>query len=394
MIAYDKTLLENVFIKDEASRLKESGFISREQYQATFHQLPTLKVQKNIFIRIGLFILGSFMYSSSCGTISIFTFSIVHDSFLFLTYLFALIGFGSKEFMSTKMNYFGYGLDDAFILGAIASLLFAVGYTITQQNYELNFLLLFIVLTIVSSICYLRYLNLSLALLACIGFSGSLAYLMFELGTIGKSILPFVMMLFSGMLYFLSKKRIENLKSPYYLKGIQLANSFSLMLFYLSGNYLVVRELSILLLKKDIPATQEIPFALFFYAFTLIVPVCYLIYSLKKREKPMLWLGFLAIGFSIYTIRYYHHILPPEVALTFGGLALFAFTYFSIKKIKTNETGITFLPNRFSDSNSQLNLEIVIVASQFGLKPEIKPEDSPMGFGGGGFSGGGSSGEF
>ena len=73
---------------------------------------------------------------------------------------------------------------------------------------------------------------------------------------------------------------------------------------------------------------------------------------------------------------------------------LFVFTYFSIKKIKNNETGITFLPDRFSNSNSQLNLETLVVASKFGLKPEIKPEESPMDFGGGGFSGGGSSGEF
>jgi hypothetical protein len=108
----------------------------------------------------------------------------------------------------------------------------------------------------------------------------------------------------------------------------------------------------------------------------------------------MLWIGFLALAFSIFTIRYYHHILPAEVALTLGGLVLFAFTYFSIKKIKTNETGITFLPDRFSNSNSQLNLEIVIAASQFGLKPEIKAEESPMDFGGGGFSGGGSGEEF
>ena len=157
---------------------------------------------------------------------------------------------------------------------------------------------------------------------------------------------------------------------------------------------MVVRELSILLLEKDIPVTQEIPFAIFFYVFTLSIPICYLFYSLIKKDKPMLWIGFLALAFSVFTILYYHHILPVEVALTLGGLVLFVFSYFLIKKIKNNETGITFLPDRFSDSNSLLNAETLIVASQFGLKPEIKPEKSPMNFGGGGFSGGGSKGEF
>lgn len=388
MIAYNSTLLDNSLLVDEALNLKKSGFIDSVQYKTIVNELPTLKGQKNLLIRFGFFILGGFLYSSICGMLSIFSINYENFNYEILLFLYSIIGFLGIEFLA-RQKYYGFGVDDGFLLGAQMLLFTGVGITIHE-----NYLAVFVTMAVVSTISYLRYIYLSSAILACIGLTGSLAYLMFEFGTIGKSILPFVMMLFSGMLYFISKKRIENLKLPYYLKGIQLANSFSLILFYLSGNYLIVRELSILLLKKDIPATQEIPFALFFYAFTLIVPVCYLIYSLKKREKPMLWLGFLAIGFSIYTIRYYHHILPPEVALTFGGLALFAFTYFSIKKIKTNETGITFLPNRLSDSNSQLNLEIVIVASQFGLKPEIKPADSPMNFNGGGFSGGGSGGEF
>jgi hypothetical protein len=64
MIAYDKTLLDNVYIDEEANRLKESGFINREQYQSFQSQLPRLKSQNNIFIRIGFFILGCMLYSS------------------------------------------------------------------------------------------------------------------------------------------------------------------------------------------------------------------------------------------------------------------------------------------------------------------------------------------
>jgi hypothetical protein len=388
MIAYNKTVLDNTLLVDEASTLKNSGFIDPIQYKTIIDQLPTLKRHKNILIRLAFFLLGSFLYSSICGMLSFFLANSDNFNYEILLFVYSIIGFVGMEFFARE-KYYGFGLDDAFLLGAQMTLFVAIGIS-TNENY----LAVFIAMAIISIISYLRYVHLSSALLACIGVTGSLAYLMFEFGTIGKSILPFVMMVFSAMSYFLSKKGIENLKLPYYVKGIELANSFSLILFYLSGNYMVVRELSIILLEKDIPATQEIPFAIFFYAFTIIIPIFYLVYSLIKKDKPMLWIGFLAIVFSIFTIRYYHHILPVEVALTLGGLLLFAFTYFSIKKIKTNETGITFLPDRFSNSNSQLNLEIIIVASQFGLKPEIKPEESPMDFGGGGFSGGGSGEEF
>ncbi|MNS51628.1 hypothetical protein D3C72_843160 [compost metagenome] len=54
---------------------------------------------------------------------------------------------------------------------------------------------------------------------------------------------------------------------------------------------------------------------------------------------------------------------------------------------------MTFKPDRINHSDSLLNAEALVVASTFGMKPEVKT-DSPMEFGGGGFSGGGSDGSF
>jgi hypothetical protein len=395
MIAYDKTLLDNVYIDEEANRLKESGFISTEQYQALKYQLPKLKSQNNLFIRIGFFILGCMLYSSICGMLSLLGIGIIEHSYLFFLFLFAAIGFGAKEYMSKNMNYFGFGLDDAFILGAVGALLTAVGLTF-EQNYETNYLAVIIVMAIASSIAYLRYLNLSLALLACFGITGSIAYMIFEYLAIGKTILPFVLLLFSGSCYFISKKALQNLASPYYSNGLKIAKGFCLILFYLAGNYYVVRELNFNLSEDYFynGVSPEIPFAIFFWAFTISIPVVYIVFSLKNKDRMMLWIGFLALCFAFFTFRMYHHVLPPEVALTIGGLAVFAFTYFAIKKTKHNETGITFKADRFTNPNAFANLQTLVVASQFGIKPEVKVEESPMKFGGGGFSGGGSGGEF
>ena len=393
MIAYDKTLLDNVYIDEEANRLKESGFISREQYNTLKYQLPRLKSQNNIFIRIGFFILGCMLYSSICGMLSLLGMAIMDDAYLFFIYLFAIIGFGAKEFMSREMKFFGFGLDDAFILGGIGTLMTAVSLTF-EQNYHPNYLVVVIVIAILSSIAYLRYLNLSLALLACFGITASLAYITFEYCVIGKSILPFVLLLFSGGFYFISKKMLQNLTSPYYSKGLKLAKGFYLILFYLAGNYLVVRELNATLLGEYYPVSPEIPFAILFWAFTILTPVVYLIFSLKNKDRMMLWIGFLALCFTFFTFRTYHHVLPSEVALTVGGLLVFVFTYFAIKNTKYKETGITFKADRFNNPNSFVHLQTLVVASQFGLKPESKVEESPMEFGGGGFSGGGSEGGF
>lgn len=395
MIVYDKTLLDNVYIDEEANRLKKSSFITLEQYQSISQQLPRLKSQNNIFIRIGFFILGCMLYSSICGMLSLFGLAIMDDAYLFFIYLFAIIGFGAKEFMSREMKYFGFGLDDAFILGAILALQIAVGLTF-EQNYNPNYLFIAIVTAIVSSIAYLRYLNLSLVLLACFGITASLAYLVFDYLIIGKAILPFVMLLFSSIGYFVSKNKLQNLTAPYYSRGLKLAKGFCLILFYLAGNYYVVRELNFSLSGEYYygGVSPEIPFAIFFWAFTISVPALYLFLSLKNKDRMMLWIGFLALCFAFFTFRMYHHVLPPEVALTIGGLAVFAFTYFTIKKTKHRETGITFKADRFTNPNAFANLQTLVVVSQFGLKPEAKVEESPMEFGGGGFSGGGSNGEF
>ncbi|WP_369765054.1 hypothetical protein [Flavobacterium sp. WC2429] len=386
MIQYDKTELENVSLVEEAHSLKNAGFISKEQYNLIVKELIILKSNTNILVRIGFFILGSFLYSSICGFISLILLQALTENYKVLLFIYTIIGFVGTEIL-TKQKYYGHGLDDAFLIGSQLTLAIAIGISTNG-----NGLVIASILTITSLLSYLRYLHLSMAFLFCISGTSTLVYTLFEFGAMGKTILPFVIMLFSAGIYLYSKKVLENLKTFYYYKGIQLAYSFSLILFYLSGNYLVVRELSVALLGAGIAPNSDIPFAFLFYAFTFIVPIGYVVYSLLIKDRIMLWIGLVALCFSFYTIRFYYAILPIEIVLTIGGLVLFAFTYFSIKKLKNNTTGITFQPDRFSTKNAFMNAE-ALITSQLGLKPEINQE-SNIEFGGGGFSGGGSSGNF
>jgi hypothetical protein len=386
MIAHDKTELQNITLLEEAQSLNEAGFINKKQFEVISKQLIVPKSHNNLLIRAAFFLLGVFLYSSICGFFSLISVDLIDDNFKVLIFLYALVGFIGAEFL-TKQKFYGHGLDDAFILGAQLTLAIAIGvYT------DGNGLLIAVTIMVTSLLSYLRYVHLSMALLFCLAATASLVYTMFELGDIGKNILPFVLMLFSVAVYFYSKTVLKNLKIAFYHKGILLANSFSLILFYLSGNYLVVRELSVALLGAQINPNSDISFAYFFYAFTFTVPVGFLVYSLLKKDRIMLWIGALAMAFSIYSVRYYYAVLPIETFLTIAGLLLFAFTFFAIKKLKHNKTGITFRPDRFTNANAFMNAE-ALIASQLGLKPETIQE-SDMEFGGGGFSGGGSGGEF
>lgn len=387
MILHDKNLLNNLALVEEAETLQNGGFISKEQTKIIKNALPSFRSQSNILVRLGFFLLGSFLYLSICGAISLIGLSGEDFYFKICCYLFAGVGIIGAEFLANQ-KYYRHGLDDAFILGILLNIGFAIA--ITTEGYEI---IIAVFVAITSFLTYRRYLHLLSMLVFCLASSAVLFFGMFEIGDIGKTILPFVAMLASAGIYFFTKNRIKSLTGWYYYNGLLLANSFCLILFYLSCNYLVVRELSFELLGVDVLPGQDIPFAFFFYAFTFIVPVVYLVQALKIKDRIMLWISFAAIGFSIFTIRFYYSVLPIEVALTFGGLVLFVIAYFSIQKLKNKEEGLTFKPDRINNSNAILNAEALIVASTFGMKPEVKT-DSPMDFGGGGFSGGGSGGSF
>lgn len=388
MTAYDKEELDDLILIEEAASLYSAGFIDKNQKDRIKSELTAFRMQNNILVRLGFFLLGSFLYLSICGAISLLGLSGEQFFFSICCYIFALVGFVGAELLA-NLKYYRHGLDDAFVLGSILNLGIAVA--ITTEGYEL---IIAIFVAFKSFLLYRRYLNLPALLVFCVASAAVLFFGLLELGEIGKMILPFVTLLFSAGFYFFTKKNIQKLTETYHYNGLLFANSFCLILFYLSCNYLVVRELSVTLMDNPIAEGKDIPFAFFFYAFTLIVPFVYLVQALKTKDRILLWISFLAIGFSIYTIRFYHSVLPIEVALTLGGIVLFAIAYFSIKKLKDKESGLTFKPDRLNSSNPFLNMETLIVASAFGVKPEAKPEDSPMDFGGGGFSGGGSEGTF
>lgn len=387
MIAHNKTELENQFLMDEAHSLHKAGFVSKEQHNNILSQLKMPKTQKSFLIRLGLGLLGVFLYASICGFVSLAGIGIIDKSYEFFIFIYALIGFAGGEFFIQQKNY-GYGFDDAFIIGG--QIIFATAVGVASNG---NGLLIAILASLITLFAYLRYVNLYSALFFCISITLTVVYSLFEIGTIGKTILPFVLMILAFVIYFFSNKSTQKVKFPFYHKGLVLTKNFSLLLFYFSGNYLVVRELSIVLLGNELAPNQDIKFAFFFYAFTFIVPIFYIWKSLQIKNRAMLWIGLLSLGFSIYTIRFYYPILPVSVALTLGGIVLFTVAYFSIKKLKDKISGVTFLPDRFLNTSDFINTEALILTAQFGLKPEVHTT-SPMEFGGGDYSGGGSEGSF
>ena len=389
MIAYDKILFENTLLASQATRLENSRFISKDQLAAIHHQLPVLKSQHNFLVRIGFFLLGSFLYGSIIAAIALFVYlsdNSSDTSFKVIALLFTLVGLGGSEFLARK-KYYEFGIDDAFIIGMQMCLCVFVN-EITNGDIGVP-----IAMGIAGAISCLRYSNWMSALFCCIGFTGVFFSLIVDVKLIPISFLPFIMMLVAIALYVAFYTLDINSKSYFYKNSLQMVKTFSLSLLYLSGNYLVVRELTELVLYDEPTKKNDIPLAFLFYCFTFAIPVFYLIYGLVKKDRTMLIMGLVCFAFSVFTIRFYHSILPLEQALTLGGIVLFIITFLFIKKIKHKTTGLTFMPGRGADKNSLLNTEAFIIASQLNAG-QPSPTENNIDFGGGGFSGGGSQSSF
>lgn len=386
MIAVDKTLLENTFLLEEAKQLKQKNFISKVVLDTIENELPTLKHQNNLLVRFGFFLLGSFLYSSITGMLSLVFMETFQSNYELTLFINAIVGFVGCEFFS-RMKFRSFGLDDAFVLGS--QIAFVVAFGVSFESI----LVVFIAMTIISLICCIRYVNTFSALFFCIGITGFLCTLIIEHHVIDLLYLPFVLLFLAIGLYMVFIK-LKTVSSIYFYKNsLKVIQIFSLVLGYFSVNYLVVRQLSEELMNLVIDSNNDIPFAFLFYGFTFIIPIFYILLSLKNKDKAMLYIGFLTLCFSVFTIRYYYSLMPVETALILAGILLFVFSISIIKLLKNKEDGITFKPDYGNNENELTDTESLLTNSQIDVNP-VEHIDQNMPFGGGDFSGGGSGGSF
>lgn len=383
MIAYNKTLLENTFLVEEAIDLKKSGFISDENLNTIKQELITLKTSRNIFVRAGFFLLGALLYLSIIGVLFLIIMNASSD-FKTIGFVIAIIGLGILELLCSQ-NFFRHGLDDAFLIGAQLSFYSTI---VADSDAPVSG---FISMIIIGLVFAIRYVNTLSFIISLSGIVFLISFILIEYTTI-SAILPFVLLSLAVAFYFTYQKLNDNLKLYFYSDVLDWFFIFSLFLGYISVNYFVVRILSEELLSADY-TTSGMPFGWMFYILMFAIPLLYIFYSLKTRNRTMLYIGGLTFALSIATFRYYHSVLPAEWALLLSGLGIFAFVYFVIQKIKTNETGITFQHDHTNDTAMLNNIEALIVNSQ-DIKHAEEAEQSKMPFGGGGFSGGGAGGSF
>lgn len=391
MKGYPAAFIEQREIAYKLRTWQAEKTISDQQARELLAHYTNDLYQPNVFIKIGLFLFTCLACCFFAGLIVLIFSPAFTNSYesqtLFLSIILSISFAIALEYVIRVKHFVSVGIDNALLYACLLTIFYGINTLLVAYVSSTAMLL---VMAIVALLATFRYGDSLVGGATLMLFAATLLSFLdgYELG---KTLMPFVMMLFAagvyGMIQYLKKRK----DAFYYEACFDFLDVMSLLLFYLGGNYLIVREGNAMLHDIYTKPTPQIANAPLFYFFTLSIPFLYVLVGLNKRDRLMLGVGGIALAFSIFTYRYYFAVIPIEWALTLGGSALVGISLFFIRYLKVERDG--FVDKEENSSLTQGLTEIAIShLVQDGLaKRPVKGED---GFGGGDFGGAGADGNY
>ncbi len=392
MIAYDSIKLKHLLVTEQAKKYKRLNLISEQELGAIAVANQPSYHRTNIFIRAGVLALTVILAFCSCGLITLFFHLDSEFAFKGALLFFTALSILLLEHFIRKKNQFASGIDDGLLYFALGAFMTFIGFLIgVDSSFELMFFYFSIFLF--SSALTIRYADAVTTTISLFTLLATVFFFTIQTGPISKLIMPFVMMLLSGLIYYFCLVFTRNHNYWIWENCFSVVKFFSLICFYASGNYFIVREAGIEFFDMQILPGQDIPLSIFFYVFTAVIPVVYIYSGIVKKNYTLLNCGLLAAAASIATFRYYFSIAPIEIALIAGGVLLLVITGLTYRVLKVPVNGITTAEDTSSAPWFSKDVEAIIIAQAAAHQAAIKPADESM-FGDGKFGGGGAGEKF
>jgi uncharacterized membrane protein YgcG len=390
MKAYNPLWSENDFIQKTAQKWLKQGFLSKDQFLEVEKTYAHDYYDPNIFLKIGLFIFTILVASVSISLMSIFFITIyeanLNAAFVIQSLLIGGVFLFLLENLIKGRKLYHSGVDNALIYMALGAFCTTIYFLFEKLNPPTwLFLMLFLPLFVAITIRYAESVVCTLTYFLILGIFVTIALESFW----GKTLLPFIVMIVSAGMYFAVKKLSTRKDYLYYETCLTILKTLSLITFYLGGNYLIVREGNALINNLSLPVSPQVAFAPMFYFFSITIPIAYIFFGLRFRDRLILILGLITLGFSVFTYKFYFSILPIEISLTLGGILLIALAGGLIHYLKTTKHGFTYQPdNEFEGFNLEAMLMSQLVQSK------IPQQGDTFRFGGGDSGGGGAGGNY
>ncbi|QNK62768.1 hypothetical protein H7F33_19900 [Pedobacter sp. PAMC26386] len=398
MIIYNKKWLANLLIQDQLQMAVAAGDLNKEEFKKIETAYPVGFYSPNIFIRTGLFVLTCIIaLFGGCLLGYMFWETRLLDSSGWFIFLGAGTYVALEMAVKTK-NHYRSGTDDALIW--IAGGLFAIAFSIpiSRMHWIINghgadfawFMSMAAFIMILSLYLAIRFADSLMALLCFLSALALAATLSIGFLSFGEATLPFLIMLLSAVAYYFSSSKSKSLQLVNYQLSILVLQTGSLLTLYLAGNYYIVQHLGNELYGYTSIGPYKVPYPVFFWPWTILVPFLYVGFGLYKKNVTLLRTGLVLIAIAAVTFKNYYHVLPIESTLVLIGVISLGGSYWVIRYLKSPKYGFTSEELQEDTLPGGINVESLIIAtSQLDA-----PQATESRLGGGDFGGGGSSSSF
>lgn len=384
MIAFSLKALRNKEINHEAGPAYSFGLITSDERDSIKKTYPVIFFSPNLFISVGLFVLTVIIILFSVGLIILVTDNNFGHEFSTILIFCSLAIYAILEYFVQKKKHYHSGVDAALLWSSGALML--AGW---NGLYDIGLQANCAIILFLSIYFIIRFIDSAMVLVSVSAFFSFLFFTCIRYGEVGKLLFPFVSMATAALLYFYARYYLSQGGHRYYRSCMLVLSIIGLIAFYMSANYFVVRELSIEGLRLQFSPESPLPWGLFFWVCTVLIPIFYILWGVSRKDRSLLRVGLLLLAVSAFTVRYYYTIIPLEYMMFSGGSVLLMGAYVLTRYLKIPRSGYTSLPAIDADMDN-MNVEGLIISETMAAAQPV-PETR---FGGGNFGGGGASGEF
>lgn len=356
------------------------GLLSAERLAAVKVRFPDGFFRANVWVKIALF-LFTLLLNGCAGSLSGLLLAPVFDDSTLgagLTGVAYGVGFFALlDVLIRERKLFHSGIDNALLYTATATLAGGLCLLASPVFVDETWGYGLLALPVLGYAVW-RYASrlLTVGLLACLLFT--VAALVVKI-PVGRMLLPFLGMALAGGVYFIAQKRADDDAHFYWLDCLRVAQATALVVFYACGNVYAVTWGNFLL-----SGDGALPLSGIFYALTALVPVAYVVFGLKNRDRLLLVAGLLAVAASVLTFQVSALHLPWALLLTGSGAVLVATAWVLLRRLDPVRGGFTSVPEgrRAATAEALATTELPQVPG-----PAAAPDRL---FGGGSFGGAGA----
>ncbi len=386
MPAYNSTELYNQTVQQQASEAFLRTCITEKSYKTILQSHPGKLYTPNYFIRIALGLVTIIAVLFTAILFGLLFASSGSGKLVALCFFLGISCYVTLELIVRHKHCYNAGIDNILMLSSI--IFFVSAFFV--YNITTDYMLISGTTMALSIYLCIRFADAFMAIISYLSFFLFIFFLYLKLGAIANISVPFLMMFLSGSVYLLMKNlsKTEGLMTYHFcIKSVMF---LTLLTFYASSNYFIVKELSNQMFSPKLTINDGIPLGWLFWILTYTIPVIYILYGIRRKDFLFIRTGLGLIAATIFTIRYYYHIFPVEVPMLIAGTIIITACYVLIQYLKLSKHGYTSR-NLNPVNKNLLNAEAFIIAQTFGTS--AKTENNNL-FKGGSGGGGGATGNF